>query len=97
MLSRSGPDVNHHIRGAHRILIMFHDNHRIAQITQMEQGAEQLVIVSLVQSDRRLIQNIGNTHQSGADLCGKPDPLRLTAGQRRCTAGQRKIIQTNVI
>ena len=47
-----------------------------------------------MQSDTRLIQDIGYAHQSGADLCGKTDSLCFPTGQRRCCTAQRQIIQT---
>ena len=61
---------------------MLHDDQRIAEIAQMLERVEQLVIVSLVQSDTRLVQNVGDSDETGTDLCRKTDTLRLTAGKR---------------
>ncbi len=52
------PDINDIIGILHRFLIMFDDNHRVAQITQAMQRIDQADIVALVQPDARLIQNI---------------------------------------
>ena len=55
----------HNVVGrTHGILIMFHDNQRISQILKIHQCMQQLVIVPLMQSDTRLIQNIGHADQS---------------------------------
>ena len=47
----------------------------------MFQRFQQLIVISLVQSDTRLIQDIGNPHKSGADLGRQTDPLCLAAGK----------------
>ena len=50
-----------------------------------------------MQADRRLVQDIGDADQPGADLRGKPDALRLAARQRRGAARKRKIVQPHVV
>ena len=63
----------------------------------MVQRVEQLVVVPLVKADGRLVQDIGNAHQAGADLCRQADPLRFSAGQRSRGAGKGQIVQSDVI
>ena len=45
----------------------------------MCQGGEKLIIVPLMQSDARLIQNIQYIHQLRTDLSGQTDTLALTS------------------
>ena len=48
-----------------------------------------------MQTDTRLIQNISDSYQSGADLRSETNPLRLAAGQCAGRPPQRQIIQTD--
>jgi hypothetical protein len=75
---------------------MFHHNDGVAQIAQMLQRRQQLVIVPLVKADARLIQDVGDADESGSDLRRQPDPLRLAAGQRRRRPRERQIIQSDI-
>ena len=79
MHARAGSDVHHIICGADSVLIVFHHNQRVAQIAEFLQGGEQLVIVALVQTDTRFIENIQHAGQIGSDLRRQSDALALTA------------------
>ena len=46
------------------------------------QRLDQPVVVPLVQPDRRLVEDVEDADQAGADLGGQPDALRLAAGER---------------
>ena len=43
---------------AHRIFVVLDHNHRVAKITQMRQGAEESVVVALMQADGRFVEHI---------------------------------------
>ena len=64
MLTCSRTNIYNKISRTHRILVVFHHNQRISQITQMLQRRKQLVIITLMQSNARLIQNISNSDKS---------------------------------
>ena len=49
-----------------------------------------------MQADRRLVEDVEHAHQTGADLGGQPDALRLTAGQRARGPAQRQIVQSYI-
>ena len=53
---------------------------------QPRQRVDQTPVVALVQPDRRLVEHVQRADETGSDLGGQPDALRLAAGQR---AGQR--------
>ena len=63
---------------------MLHHQQGIAEIPEIFQGIQQLVVIPLMQADAGLVQNIAYPDQSGADLGDKADSLRLTAGQGSC-------------
>ena len=75
---------------------MFYNDQTVSQITKLHQRTEKPVIVSLMKSDTGLIQNIGNTYQTGADLCSQTDPLCFPAGKSTRSTAQGQIIQTYI-
>ena len=96
MLPGTGTDIHNTVRCTHGVLIMFHHDQGITQITQMTEGIQQFIIISLMQTDTWLIQNIGNTHQTGTDLGSQTDTLSLSAGQGCCGTGEGQIIQSHI-
>ena len=80
----------------HGFRIMFDHHHGVPQIAQAEQCLEQASIVPLMQTDRRLIEDVEDADQAGADLRGEPDALPFAARQRRGRPIQRQIIQTDI-
>lgn len=83
MLSGTRTDIHDKIRRTHGILIMFYDKDTVSQVAQMKKRAKKLIVISLVKTNTRFIQNISHTHQSGAHLRSQTNTLRLTAGKRR--------------
>ena len=61
-----------------------------------DQGLDQPVVVALVQPDRRLVEDVEDADQAGADLGGQPDPLRLAAGQRAGRPVEREVVEADV-
>ena len=96
MSARAGADVHDIVRRAHRVLVVLDHDDRVLQVAQVLQRAEQLVVVALVQADRGLVQDVADADQAGADLCRKPDALRLAARERRRAARQRQVVQADV-
>ena len=92
----TGTNIYDIIRCQHGILIVFHHYQGIAQIPKILQGIQQFVIVSLVQSDTGLVENIAHAHQSGTDLGRQADTLCLTTGQGSGSSGQGQIIQSYI-
>ena len=77
--SRTRADINNIVRRPYGVLIVFYDKKRISHIAQTLEGGEQFVIVSLMQADRRLIQDIQYTHERRTDLCCQTNALALAA------------------
>jgi hypothetical protein len=57
---------------------MLNNYDRIAQITKILQGFDELCIVSLMQSDAGLIQDIKYANQLCSDLGGQANALSFT-------------------
>ena len=75
---------------------MLHHNEGVSQVTQVLQGAQQLVVIPLVQADGRLVQDIQHAHQGRSDLGSQADPLALAAGKGACRPGQGQIAQAHI-
>ena len=96
VLAGARADVDHPVRGADRFLVVLHDDQRVAEVAQPQQGVEQLLVVPLVQADRRLVEHVQHADQAGADLGGEPDPLRLAARQRGGRPVEREVVEPHV-
>jgi len=78
----AGPHVHHVVGRADHVLVVLHHQHTVAEVAQVLQGADQAVVVALVQADAGLVQHVHHPGEAGADLGGEPDALRLAAGER---------------
>ena len=67
---------------------MLDNDDGIAQITQPAKGSQQLVIITLVKSYGRFIQDIRHADQAGTDLGSQPDPLGFSSRERSGRAGK---------
>src|SRR5262249_10982407 len=84
------PHVHDPIGGADRLLVVLDNDDGIAEVAQPLQGSQQSPVVTLVQSNRRLVQHIEHPREPRADLRSQPDTLAFTArkGARRSRQGQ---------
>ena len=62
--------------------VVLDDQHAVAQLFEAAQGAEQHVIVARMKTDGRLVENVADAAQIGAELGGEPNALRFAAGKR---------------
>ena len=93
--SRPRTDVHDVVSRKHGVLVMLDHNERVAEVAQPPQGRKQLVVVALMQTDGRLVEDIQHAHQRRADLRCQPDTLALAAGQRAGRARKRQIFQSD--
>ena len=93
--ARAGANVYDVVSRKHGVLVMLDHDERVAEVAQPPQGRKQLVVVALVQTDGRLIEDIQYAHQGRADLRRQSDALALAARQRTGRARQRQIFQSD--
>ena len=93
MYARARTDVHDEIGGAHGVLVVLDHEHGVAEVAELPERGEQLVVIALVQPDGRLVENVQNAHQTRADLRRQPDALALAAGERRGCAREREVVQ----
>ena len=95
-LTRAGTDIHDPVGSLHRLLVVLDDDERVAQVAQALERRDELAVVALVQADRRLIQNVEDTDEAGADLRGQADTLCLASRQCARTARERQVGQAHV-
>ena len=96
VLPRSWPDVDDVVGGADGLLVVFHDDDRVADVPQPDQGVDQLAVVALVEPDGRLVQDVQDPDQPAAYLGGQPDALRFPTGQGAGVAVEGKVVEAHV-
>ena len=96
VLAGARAHVDDPVRRPHHRLVVLDDDHRVAQVAQTLQRADQPFVVRWMQSDRRLVADVEHAHQAGPDLGGQPDPLRLATGERGRPAVQREVVEPDL-
>ncbi|CAI08312.1 hypothetical protein ebB135 [Aromatoleum aromaticum EbN1] len=75
---------------------MLDDDHRVAEVAKLAQRAEQPVIVTLVQADRRLVEHVHDARQARTDLAREADALGFAPRQRIGRAIERQVVEPDV-
>src|SRR5205807_9673176 len=96
VLAGARAHVHQMIRGSHRALVVLDDQHRVAKVAQPLERRDQLFVIALVKTDRRLIEDVEHAYQRRSDLRRETDSLRLTARQRRGRPLHREIPDADV-
>ena len=91
----AGAEVDQPVGLAHRLLVVLDHQHGVAEVAHPLQRRQQLAVVSLVQPDRRLVEDVEHAHQLGADLGGQADALRLAARQRAGGAVEGQVVEAH--
>jgi hypothetical protein len=91
------PHVHHVVGGADHVLVVLDHQHRVAEVAQVVQRADQALVVALVQPDAGLVEHVHHARQAAADLAGQPDALRLAARQRVGAAVQAQVGEADVV
>ena len=90
-------DVEHIVGLADHILVVFNDDHRVALIPKVFQRPDKSVVVALVQTNRRLIEDVKNARQTRPNLRGKADTLAFPTRQRARVSAHCKVVEANVV
>ena len=97
VLAGARAEIDDVVRRADRFLVVLDHHHGVAEIAKPRKGGEQRAIVTLVQTDGRLVEHVQNTGKVRPDLRRQPDALPLAARQRRRASRQRQIAHTHVV
>ena len=88
---RARPHVDEPVGAAHHLLVVLDDEDGVADVAQPLKRVDQARVVALVEADRRLVEDVEHADQLRPDLRREPQPLRLTAGERRRRAVEREV------
>jgi hypothetical protein len=58
VLARARAHVDEPVGAPHHLLVVLDDEHRVPEVAQPLERADQLVVVALVQPDRRLVEDV---------------------------------------
>ncbi len=93
--ARPGAHLHDVVGGADGVLVVLHDDDRVADVAQAFERGDHLHVVLGMQADARLVEHVEHAHQPRADLRGQADPLRLAAGERARAAVEVQIVEAD--
>src|SRR3569833_2187730 len=96
MLPGARTEIDHVIRRAHRLFVVLYVDQGVAEIAQMLVRREQARGGALMQTDRRLVEDVENANEPRTDLRRETNALRFAARQRFRRAAKREVIQADV-
>src|ERR1700736_5039694 len=90
-------EIDDVIRPPHRFIVVLDDDQGISFFAERAKSGEEAKIIARMQSDRRLVQDVKNTPQIGAELCPQPDSLRFAPAESFCRAAERQVTKPDVL
>ncbi len=84
------------VGGEHDVAVVFYHQNRIAAVAEVFKRMNEAVVVALMQTNTRLVEDISDAHQLRADLCSEENTLAFAARQRSGGAVEAQIIQTHI-
>ena len=94
--ARARTEVDDVIGGTHRIFVMLDDDDRVTKVTQLLERFQQTIVVTRVETNRGLVENVEHANQATADLACEPDALRFSTGKRGSRPIEREIVESDV-
>ena len=95
-LTGAGTHVNDVISCANGIFIVLDNKYGITAVPKLLKRLNKTVVVSLMQTNGRLVQNVKDAHKTSANLSCQANTLGLSTRKRCCCARKREVIQANV-
>ena len=96
LLARARADVDDPVRAADDVEVVLDDEEGVAGRLQPVQHVEQGLGVGRVQTRRRLVEDVGDAEEPGAQLGRDPQALCLTRRQGRRAATEAEVAQAEV-
>ena len=89
-------NVYNPVGSKHHVLVVLNYHHRVAHIAQLLERVDKPLVVALVQSDARLVEDIEYVDELRTYLCGKTYTLALTSRERCRLSVERQIVETHI-
>ena len=94
LFAGAGPEIHNPVRRAHDVFVMLHNDHRVAEVSQILERPDQPVSVSRMQANARLVEHVENAGQPGSNLPCKTNSLTLSARERIGASRNREIAES---
>jgi hypothetical protein len=75
---------------------MLDDDDRVAAVAESLESRDESLIVTRVESDGRLVEDVEDAREAGANLRRKADSLHLAAGESGGGAVEGEVVETDV-
>jgi hypothetical protein len=85
------------VRGAERVEVVLDHQHCASGVDQRAQVLEQPSGVAGVQADGGLVEDVERAGEPRAGLRREPQPLHLSAAERRCGPVQREVAEADAV
>ena len=95
-LTGAGAHVNNVVSCANGIFIVLDNKYGISAVPKLLERLNEAIIISLMQTNGRLVQNVENAHKTSANLSCQANTLGLSTRKRCCCTRKREIVQANV-
>ena len=96
LVARAGAEVEQVVGRGDHLAVVLDEQERVAEVAEALQRPEQSGVVARVQADRRLVEDVQDTREAGADLRRQADALGLTAGERRPLAVEAQVVEADI-
>src|ERR1700683_2413114 len=94
-LPRAGTKIHNIICAPHSFFVVLDDEHSVAKIAQRFERADEAIVITRVESDGRLVENVENAAEARTNLRGETNSLRLAAGKRCRGTVERQIPESH--
>ena len=89
--------VDHMVGGLDHVLVVLDHDHAVAAIAQLEQRADQVLVVRWMQADAWLVEYVHHADEAHAELGGQPHALRFAAAEGAVFAIEREVAQPDLL
>ena len=88
--------INNVISCANGIFIVLNHKHGITAVPKLLERLNEAVIISLMQTNGRFVQNVKDAHEAGTNLSCQANTLGFSTRKRCCCTRKREVVQANV-
>ena len=95
-LTSARTHVNNVVSCTNSIFIVLNNKYGITAVSELLERLNKTVVVSLMQTNGRLVQNVKDAHETGTNLSCQANTLGLSTRKRCCCTRKREVVQANV-
>ena len=94
--ARAGAHVDDVIGGEDGLAVVLDDHDGVAEIAQADLGFDEAGVVACVKAHARLVEDVEDADERGADLGGEPDALSLAGREGLRAAIEGEVVEADV-